>query len=234
MNKKFDSVFKDLESINQQSIVSVYVPSLDAFKKFKPISVLQQKKIISAINNSALDSVALINVLNNIIAENACEECNANVLDREFILMHVRVDDESQNDAKNFAQVMQSKDISGIIEGTFNYQDAIKVEMQMPSLQRDTEFNAWFIEKNKDKKATASEIAANYFVLEIVKYIKSIHVNNECVDFANAQDVEDLIKIAEQLPTIINNAVAKFIANGKELVENVFASRNRSTQTPLF
>lgn len=233
MNKKFDTVFKDLESINQQSIVDVYVPSLNAFKKFKPISVLQQKRIIGAINQSALDSVALINVLNNIVAENACDECNATVFDREFILMHVRVDDESQHDAKSFAQVMQSKDISNIISSEFNYQNAIKVEMHMPSLQRDTELNDWFIENYKNKKVTASEIAANYFVLEVIKHIKTIHIKDECVDFAN-EDIADLIKVAEQLPSIINNAVAKFIADGKELVENVFASKNRSTQTPLF
>lgn len=234
MNNKFDTVFKDLENINKQSIVEAYVPSVGAFKKYKPISVLQQKKVISTINNSALDSVALINVLNSIIAENACEPCDANVLDREFILMHMRADEETQNDAKSFEKIMQGKDVSSIIHNAFNYQDAIKVEMHMPSLQRDSAFNAWFIENNKNKKVTAAEIAANYFVLEVVKYIKSIQVNDECVDFDNAQDIADLIKIAEQLPAVINNAVAKFIADGKQLVESVFASRNRSTQTPLF
>ena len=234
MNNKFDTVFKDLESINKQSIVDVYVPSLNAYKKFKPISVLQQKKIISTINNSALDSVALINVLNSIITENACESCETNVLDREFILIYLRVDEETQKDIKSFEQIMQDKDLSKIIQNVFNYHNTIKVEMQMPSLQRDSEFNAWFIENNKNKKAAASEIAANYFVLEVVKYIKSIQVNDEHINFVEAQDIADLIKIAEQLPAVINNAVAKFIADGKQLVESVFASRNRSTQTPLF
>ena len=234
MNNKFDTVFKDLENINKQSIVEAYVPSIHAFKKFRPISVMQQKKVISTINNSALDSVALINVLNSIIAENACDECNANVLDREFILMYMRAEEDMQNDAKSFEQIMQSKDISNIIQSAFNYHDAIKVKMLMPSLQKDSEFNAWFIENNKNKKLTAAEIAANYFVLEVVKYINSVQVRDDVVDFTNTQDIADLIKIAEQLPSVINNAVAKFIADGKQLVESVFASKNRNTQTPLF
>lgn len=234
MSNKFDSVFKDLENINEQSAVEAYVPSIGAFKKFKPISVLQQKKVISTINNSTLDSVALINALNEIIAENACEECNATVFDREFILMHVRVEGDVQDKIKSVAQEMQGKDLSTIMNDEFDYQNIIKVQMQMPSLQRDSQLNNWFIRKNKDKKYTASEIAANYFVLEVVKYIKSISINDVCIDFTDANDAEDLVKIAEQLPSIINNAVAKFIANSKQLIEETFSSKNISTQTPLF
>jgi hypothetical protein len=52
------------------------------------------------------------------------------------------------------------------------------------------------------------------------------------VCFDDVADTGSYVKIAEQMPASVNNAVAKFIT--KDVIEEAFNGKNLDIQTPLF
>lgn len=234
---KFDSIFKDLETINNESIVEIYIPMVKKVKKFKPISVLQQKKLIGNISNNPLDNIRIVNTLNAIISDNCCDENKDDIttFDREFVLLNLKTDEEEiKTQIQEINAFAKTIDVEKLQHATASFGEAIKVEMQLPSLQRDSDMNNWFINSNKNVTHSASELASDYFVLEIVKHIKKLTIKNESVSFDDVADVSSYVKIAEQMPAAINNAVAKFITKAKDVIEEAFKDKNLDIQTPLF
>jgi hypothetical protein len=234
---KFDAIFKDLEAINNESIVDIYVPMAKKTKKFRPISVLQQKKIIGNINNNPLDNIRIINALNSIITDNCCDDSSNDVstFDREFILLNLKAEEEeTKEQIQEINAFAKTIDVEKLQQATATFGEAIMVEMQLPDLQRDSDINNWFINSNKNASRSASELASDYFVLEIVKHIKKLTIRNESVCFDDVADIGSYVKIAEQMPASVNNAVAKFITKAKDVIEQAFNGKNLDIQTPLF
>lgn len=234
---KFDAIFKDLEAINNESIVDIYVPMAKKTKKFRPISVLQQKKIIGNIGNNPLDNIRIINALNSIITDNCCDDISNDIstFDREFILLNLKAqEEETKHQIQEINAFTKTIDVEKVQQATATFGEAITVEMQLPDLQRDSDINSWFINSNKNVSRGASELASDYFVLEIVKHIKKLTIRNESVCFDDVADIGSYVKIAEQMPTSVNNAVAKFITKAKDVIEQAFKDKNLDIQTPLF
>ena len=234
---KFDAIFKDLEAINNESIVDIYVPMAKKTKKFRPISVLQQKKIIGNIGNNPLDNIRIINALNSIITDNCCDDAinDISTFDREFILLNLKAqEEETKHQIQEINAFTKTIDVEKVQHATVTFGEAITVEMQLPDLQRDSDINNWFINSNKNVSRGASELASDYFVLEIVKHIKKLTIRNESVCFDDVADIGSYVKIAEQMPTSVNNAVAKFITKAKDVIEQAFKDKNLDIQTPLF
>jgi hypothetical protein len=234
---KFDAIFKDLEAINNESIIDIYVPMAKKTKKFKPISVLQQKKIIVNIGNNPLDNIRIINALNSIITDNCCDDSSNDVstFDREFILLNLKAEEEeTKEQIQEINAFTKTIDVEKLQQATATFGEVITVEMQLPDLQRDSDINNWFINSNKNVSHSASELASDYFVLEIVKHIKKLTIRNESVCFDDVADIGSYVKIAEQMPASVNNAVAKFITKAKDAIEQAFKGKNLDIQTPLF
>jgi hypothetical protein len=234
---KFDAIFKDLEAINNESIIDIHVPMAKKTKKFKPISVLQQKKIIGNIGNNPLDNIRIINALNSIITDNCCDDSSNDIstFDREFILLNLKAEEEeTKEQIQEINAFTKTIDVEKLQQATATFGDVITVEMQLPTLQRDSDINNWFINSNKNVSHSASELASDYFVLEIVKHIKKLTIRNESVCFDDVADIGSYVKIAEQMPASVNNAVAKFITKAKDAIEQAFKGRNLDIQTPLF
>jgi hypothetical protein len=234
---KFDAIFKDLEAINNESIIDIHVPMAKKTKKFKPISVLQQKKIIGNIGNNPLDNIRIINALNSIITDNCCDDSSNDIstFDREFILLNLKADEEeTKEQIQEINAFTKTIDVEKLQQATATFGEAITVEMQLPDLQRDSDINNWFINSNKNASHSASELASDYFVLEIVKHIKKLTIRNESVCFDDVADIGSYVKIAEQMPASVNNAVAKFITKAKDAIEQAFKGKNLDIQNPLF
>ena len=234
---KFDAIFKDLEAINNESIIDIYVPMAKKTKKFKPISVLQQKKIIVNIGNNPLDNIRIINALNSIITDNCCDDSSNDVstFDREFILLNLKAEEEeTKEQIQEINAFTKTIDVEKLQQATATFGEVITVEMQLPDLQRDSDINNWFINSNKNVSHSASELASDYFVLEIVKHIKKLTIRNESVCFDDVADIGSYVKIEEQMPASLNNAVAKFITKAKDAIEQAFKGKNLDIQTPLF
>jgi hypothetical protein len=234
---KFDAIFKDLEAINNESIIDIHVPMAKKTKKFKPISVLQQKKIIGNIGNNPLDNIRIINALNSIITDNCCDDSSNDIstFDREFILLNLKAEEEeTKEQIQEINAFTKTIDVEKLQQATATFGEVITVEMQLPDLQRDSDINNWFINSNKNVSHSASELASDYFVLEIVKHIKKLTIRNESVCFDDVADIGSYVKIAEQMPASVNNAVAKFITKAKDAIEQAFKGKNLDIQTPLF
>lgn len=234
---KFDAIFKDLEAINNESVVDIHVPMAKKTKKFKPISVLQQKKIIGNIGNNPLDNIRIINALNSIITDNCCDDAinDISTFDREFILLNLKAEEEETKDQiQEINAFIKTIDVEKLQQATATFGEVITVEMQLPDLQRDSDINNWFINSNKNASQGASELASNYFILEIVKHIKKLTIRSESVCFDDVADIGSYVKIIEQVPASVNNAVAKFITKAKDVIEQAFKGKNLDIQTPLF
>lgn len=228
MKSNYTSVISALKNVADESRISVYLPSTGKVAAFRPLSVLQQKQLIKTLNNSPLDNILIANTLNSIVEENITDSSQAleiNVIDREVILAGIR--GTLAPDALERIQInMKALPI--------NMQEEIQVgsitlNVAVPSLIRDQALNDWFVANNASN-ITASALAANYFIIEIVKYINIVKVGDMVIDFKDISDVSSLIAIVEQFTSSINNNIVQFINERKKWIR----SFGVDVQTPLF
>jgi hypothetical protein len=150
-------------------------------------------------------------------------------------LLNLKADEEeTKEQIQEINAFTKTIDVEKLQQATATFGEVITVEMQLPDLQRDSDINNWFINSNKNASHSASELASDYFVLEIVKHIKKLTIRNESVCFDDVADIGSYVKIAEQMPASVNNAVAKFITKAKDAIEQAFKGKNLDIQTPLF
>lgn len=235
MAKKISSILADLEQFNNESIVEIQLPSNQQIKKFKPISVYQQKNIIGKLSSNPIDNVVLINSLNSIITDNCTDDASEiSTFDRELILLVLKDNDEAKEQVAAVVAKLKEIDASYLLTDELNFEGKLIIEIAIPSLERDSEFNAAFIDEYKANNAAPNVIASNYFVHELVKHIKVIRMQNDAEVFDKVEDLAAYAKIVEKLPAKINNKIAKFIAQSKQVIEKLFVEYNLTTQTPLF
>ena len=69
----FDQIMSSVADLNKQHITSLYVPSVNDYMNFKPMTVKQQKKIISSSMDTKIQNLTFSNTINDIILENCLE-----------------------------------------------------------------------------------------------------------------------------------------------------------------
>lgn len=229
-----DGILKELEAYSNEFTTEVVMTASKQVKRFRPINVLQQKNIISAVASNSLDNIKIVNILNNIIIQNCCDETeDINVIDRELILAALKVDVDSDIDLKRLNNQIKEADFNAHLS-KFNFDKKIDIELQVPTIMRDIKLNEWFISTYASKNLPNAAAASNYYVLELVKYIKKLEVLDDAIDFHDAANYSSLFKITEKLPSAINSAITKFITANKKNIELILADNNITTRTPLF
>ena len=203
-----------LKEINNSAAFDCWVPSIGEVIKFRPMSVAQQQLLINTLSNNIADNVRTVTVANSILQSNALTPVELSVSDRDIILLQFKIDDISLS-KDNKDRIIQT--IEQLKTTPIEYekratikQYGIEVNMEIPSLTRDSAVNACFA--SIIDKEDAKDQLAKLLAMQIVKFVKSVSIEDEVIEFklSDASDFQDLLTIVNNLPTHLNNAVLLF------------------------
>lgn len=229
-----DNFSDAISSLNNLTVqYDIFVPSLNRKVKFKGLNTKQQKEAVKSALETGFIGVSFSNFLNTIIKDNACENVEFLLTDKNYIITCLRV-------------LSLSKDIKiedAIIDFSFILSNAaalpehlkqkeindnnLKVNLQVPSLTRDTEINRETAKKiSQDKSESLSkEAVGEMFINELVKYISKISIdNNGKIVELNFKDAtfEQKVQLVEKLPLTLNSKIFDYINEVRNFEKTAF------------
>lgn len=229
-----DNFSDAISSLNNLTVqYDIFVPSVNRKVKFKGLNTKQQKEAVKSALETGFIGVSFSNFLNTIIKDNACENVEFLLTDKNYIITCLRV-------------LSLSKDIKiedAIIDFSFILSNAaalpehlkqkeindnnLKVNLQVPSLTKDTEINRETAKKiSQDKSESLSkEAVGEMFINELVKYISKISIdNNGKIVELNFKDVtfEQKVQLVEKLPLTLNSKIFDYINEVRNFEKTAF------------
>lgn len=229
----FKDILAGVSELNKQQLVEVFVPSLNTDVNFKPLTVKQQKQLLSSGVDTEIENLTFSNTTNSIIMENCLgSKDKITLIDKPLILLQLRknsvgdtlkVADDNGDYVVDLNEHVQS--VRGAVKSspdlTFNVEsDGVTITGVAPTLEIDTKYNKQFtksVKKNNKKELALSDVVGDIYIHEMVKYVKTISIGDNTLQMDDNVSVEQSIKVFESLPMTISSKVATAIKNVREL-----------------
>lgn len=220
-------ILNKLQEYNNLNLVEAYVPSFGDVLKFKQLSVKQQKDLIKTALDGALSGLTLNNIINHIVVDNSTIKHNFLVTDKLPIIMSLRTaatgtkyvdENDVELDLSNIVNnnLIFDSEVTTIIE----HEDVIKVEVAVPSITDDIKINETHHAELKKKESEVSDLLGSFYVYEITKFIKSIEIGDDVIDFSKIK-LSEKLQIVEKLSAKLNSKIIEFIQQFRK-VENSY------------
>lgn len=226
-----NDILGKLKEYSEQNLVDVHVPSINKTVKFKQLSVKQQKDLIKSALDGALSGLTINNVINNIIINNNVDKHDLLVTDKLPIIMTLRV---AAMGAKYTDEKDVELDLSDVVQGKLvfdadteteiDHEGVINVMVAVPTINEDLKINESHHGELKKKESEISELMGSFYVYEIVKFVRSITIEEDVIDFSKIKTSEK-IQIVESLPAKLNSKIIDFIQQFRQ-AENTYMTVN--------
>ena len=185
----------------------------------KQMSLRQQKDIIATAIDGIQGAVGFAKAINDVILENS-DKSDLLVVDKVPILLKLRklslgndiVVEEEILDIDRFIKNIETVEPAFKKSETIK-RDSISIGLKIPSLKEENAILAKClteVEKKENKKT--SEAFGVIYLYELMKYIKTIKIGEDEVDFSTLK-VAERVQIIENLPLSIYKQLSKFFQN---------------------
>lgn len=223
MNANVNELLKQLDNINQQALIDIYLPSLKRHVKFKNLTLKQQKNLLKSSIDESLTKLSFNTIFYNIVKENNTESIDINTLttiDRNIIALALRavgIDSSYKTDEKTvnlhdlIANIpsIQLENLETVIAG-----DSIDVCIAAPTLKSDYELSNYALNKLKQQGTDLKSVIGELFIYELLKFIKSVTLKTgetpTEILFSTIR-IEDRVAIAEKFASTTTNSILDFI-----------------------
>lgn len=243
MSNKQNSPYKNLlagiEQLNANETQELYVPSAGRSLPFTPLTVKQQKLLLSGGVDVKVENMTYTNTLNSIVQENCKQSIDLKVYDRALLALQLRCKSNGdvltvEHDDKKY-QVDLSKHIKICTntltppEDNFDVDcDSVRITCTYPTMKRDIEINKYFTKatqnKNKDQ-LELTDMIGNIYVHELVKFIDTIIIGDTAVS-VHEMSTEQSIRVFESLPMSVSEKLAKKIKQVRKYESSCVESEN--------
>lgn len=230
---KFKDLISSIHALNESDVVSVYIPSLKKETPFSPLSVKQQKDILSTGVDASVENLSFMNMMNKIIQDNIKDKkIRILTCDKPLILLQMRRHAVSNTLKISTKHADYEIDLEKHIEEckrqlekplkkTFEVtHGTITLTGKVPDLETDTKYNKHFTRSTKKNaggnKVNITDIIGEIYITELVKYIDTITIGDISVNVAEDVSTKDAIEVFETLPLQVSTKLA---ATVKELRE---------------
>jgi hypothetical protein len=242
----FKDILKSVTELNKQHIQSVYVPSVNDVINFKPLTVKQQKGILSSGVDMDVENLTFSNTINNIINDNCLQgKQHIRITDRPAIVLQLRQKALGNELKFNVDGKDYTVDIAERItlvkdnppkESTFEITvENLKITGCVPDLKKDLKYNAQFTNTIKSSKrgATVSltDVIGDIYIYEMVKYVNDIEIGDQSINIDDVT-VTQAIEIFESLPMSASLKVSDKIKTLREC-ENITMNVDDDAQIPF-
>ena len=197
---------------------NIYVPSLGKNTEAKPLTLRQQKNIISTAVGGARGTLEFTRTINNAILENVKVK-NLFPYDRVPIVVQLRkhaLGDAAYTDSYQVASLEDVVKSCKSEKVDFPTKqdvavDSLKLKLKIPTLKEETKIiDKCIDELERLDPEDASETVGTVFVFELIKYIDTVAIEGDTVTF-NDLKIQDRVNIIEQLPLNVYNELVSFL-----------------------
>ncbi len=236
-----NDILNSITELNKQNILSVYVPSLESEINFKPLTVKQQKLILSTGVDTEIENLAFANAMNDIILENCLAQKEMiKITDKSAILLQLRqkavgdkikITEQDKDYIISIDEQIQKVRSKTVPQSKFSIEDSgVKITGSVPGLKLDTRYNRIFTRNTKktgkNTQITLSDLVGDIFVHEMVKYVDTISIGDNILQLDGSIDANQAINIFESLPMNISLKVAEEIKASRVLEIETITSDN--------
>ena len=205
----------------------VYVPSIKKDVVAKPITLKQQKDIISTAVNGVLGALQFTEAINNIILENV-EGDQFYAFDRVPIILGLRSHSLGDNVNVESGETISINSCLKKAKAPTKFKlngkatiDSIKVNLRIPTLKEENQIVKKCIsEIDKLKTEDLSEAMGLIYIFELIKHMESITIDDQAVEF-NDLKVIDRVKIVEELPLELYESITTFLKDVSEYDKSI-------------
>ena len=238
-NKNFKDLLSSIDALNESASAAVFVPSVGQEVQFSPMSVKQQKQILSSGVDNEVENLSFMNALNDIIITN-CRDKKIKILtcDKPMVVLQLRkqavgnklvVTENDQDYTINLDEHIEScKRMKGITKKTFEVNhDTITITGKIPTLTIDTQYNKHFtqaVKKATKTKVKITDIIGDIYVSELVKYIDTITIGEISVSSGEELSPANAVQLFESLPLQVSNKLAEEVKKLREFENDCLAS----------
>ena len=226
MTNSVPDILKQLDDLNKQSGIDVFIPSLQRTVKFKALTLLQQKELLKSSIEETLTKLTFIVSFYNIIRDNILDTIDINklyVFDRTAIALALRtasldnkysIDDNIIDLTNVVANIQTINVLPTVLNSTINYQN-LSIDLEVPHLDVDKDISNTILTKIKTVKPDdIKTVVSELFIHEILKYIKNVTFKSDTGDSTinfNSLNVENKLAIAGKFPTTVTTQILEFI-----------------------
>jgi len=242
MTNSVPDILKQLDDLNKQSGIDVFVPSLQRTVKFKALNLLQQKELLKSSIEETLTKLTFITSFYNIIQENILESLNINqfyIFDRTAIALALRsasldskyTIEDNVYDLNTLISAIPNITIDqNVVRGSIEYQN-LTIELEVPRLNVDREISNSVLTKFKAAKTEdIKTVVSELFIHEVLKYIRSVTFKSETdtntVEFSTLK-IDSKLAVAEKFPTTVTGQILEFIKKYRDF-ENQYTKLGES------
>jgi hypothetical protein len=242
----FEDALKVLDTVSETFSVNVWIPSKKKEYTFKEIDAKQQKNMLSTAMNSSIYNTNFVKNLYSILNSNFLDKKNSEdlnnftVFDKFSISVSLKdkISDETSITFDEKNNIVKKVSLKPIIEKfkTFETPDneiievdnqnvKIKLEISVPTIQNELQYEEQLHKKEKkvDDIKDSDEIqriVSEAFIGETTKYIKTIYINDNNLNFENV-DFLKKIKLVEKLPSGILQKILAIVSKWKAEIDSV-------------
>jgi hypothetical protein len=223
-NTNINDVLKQLDDLNRQTGINIFVPSLQRNLKFKPLNLRQQKNLLKSSIEETLTKLSFITNFYSILQENILDGFDISslcVYDRPAIAIAMRaasldskftIEDDTYDLNE---KIREFTDIKPTIAPLTVEEQNFQILLEAPKLGLDRDISSSVLTKFRNSKTEdVKTIVGELFIHEIIKYIKEVTIKtndgDSTLDFS-ALKLDVKISVAERFPTTITNKVLEFI-----------------------
>lgn len=236
MSKKpgnFKSLLADINKLNDQETFKIYIPSLGRDVDFSPLTVKQQKKILSSGVDTNIENLTFSNSINEIMTTNIKQpDVKIYTIDRPLIILQIRANsigdeiklyiDTQEYKVNIKEQVRKIRKIKPDLNSmTFTMSAGeMAIKCSVPDIETDTEFNKHFtkkVKKGKNNRLELTDLIGDIYVHEIVKFIDSITLGENTVNFDTELSTTEMIEIFESLPLSVSAKITEEIQKVRKI-----------------
>lgn len=233
-----NSLLEKLTQIKSEDTVGVKLPSTGKEVVFNTINVKQQKNLLKYAMDGAGGIASVLKEMNTIIFDNIIDKTvEVSSVDKYPILLALRkksLGDVIRVDGKQYSLTdlpAYSKLPKSLLSHNVNM-FGISVDLQLPSLQKETEYlNKTISDVKKVTEDKAKETVSVMYTYELIKFIKTITFSDGSIEFGDLS-TQDKKTIVENLPVELNQQILNFI-NKVRNFENEFITFVDNTVVPI-
>ena len=212
-------VLDKLKEINEQKGENIFLPSLGKEIKFAPLTLKQQKELLSKVPDNSYDIVQFNNIFNSVIVSNNEEDIKLSDLknvDKFAIVLQYKLSMTGSTFKVGKKTVSLNQLLSKLKE--YNYSnfknietvslDNLSAELEVPNLDYEAKINksVTSLIKNKNKNNAMAEL----FVSEFIKYIKSITLDSDKFNLTSLT-YDNKLTIVEELPSAFTKKIIDYM-----------------------
>ena len=225
MSKNVSGFLKKLGKINEDTI-KIYVPSIKKSIETTPLTLKQQKDLISSALDGLRGALNFSKTLNDIIIKNAGNK-DLKLYDKYPFIVGLRK--QSLGDAvKTDNGVVSLDDVITNIKNTpLKVKDehvvvlkTLAVHLKIPTLVEESVIVSKGEQGVNPRDDITKEGIGTLYMLEIIKFIDKLIIEDEEIDFSQIR-INDRIKLIEELPLVMYNEISDYINSVNEYLAEI-------------